>query len=466
MVDVDLGPGGDDEGPGQPSEPARPLTPPLPDPGDRDRTRRRIAQVLVLALVIGAAAALGGRAVGERREAARLAAYAEVPGVSAGLRDPLQETLRVEAGRLLAVDGDTVLVRAPADGPAGLAALDAGSGAVRWSLDPAPPDLAETEGCVVDEVGGLAVCSAGSPQDAVLHLDLRDGALVARTPLPGDVVDWDLLDGDLLVAVREGARLVVVRVTPGLAEGDAPVPRWRVSVPLGGGGDARPLLLDARDGFVTVSGAVGAVVRADDGRLLGAWEPARGYRRVDVLTGPEGFGVWRSPLRGRWFDGDGRPVSDLPGGPVTERVTDGSAPEVVLTLTPLMTAVDLRTGEALWERGDGGYLQPPALPLRLDGMVVLPDGDRLLGVDVRTGDVRWSAPAPTTTQTLFSRPLTDGRRLVVTDLDEEGALVLRAIDLTTGEDAWVVPAPPASLWVYGVGGRGVMQGGGDVVVLG
>jgi outer membrane protein assembly factor BamB len=138
----------------------------------------------------------------------------------------------------------------------------------------------------------------------------------------------------------------------------------------------------------------------------------------------------------------------------------------VLTLSPLLTAVDVRTGEVLWQRGDGGYLQPAALPLRLDGQVVLPEQDRLLGVDVRNGEVRWSVPAPQTTQTLFSRPLTDGRRLVLTDLDDSGALVLRAVDLATGADVWRVPATPSALWVYGVGGRGVMQGGGDVVVLG
>lgn len=431
-------------------------------------TRARVARVLVVVVVLAAAVAMTARTVADRREAALLAEHAALPGVSASLRDPLGETVRLPAGGLLAVDGDTVLTRGGPAAATAIVALDARTGATRWVLDPAPPGLADPSGCVVHAERRLAACAVRTPAPAVVHLDLTDGSVVATTTLPEDVVDWTVLGGDVVVTAREAGRLVLARVAPGTAtvERGAPGVRWRVSVTLGGREDARPLLLGARDGYVTVSGALGVVVRAEDGRLLGAWTPARGYRRVDVTTGPAGFGVWRAQLRGRWHDPSGVPGAVLQGGPVTERVTDGSDPDVVLTLTPLLTAVDVRTGTVLWQRGDGGYLQPSALPVRLDGLVVLPERDRLLGVEVATGRVRWSVPAPTTTQTLFSRPLTDGRRLVLTDLDEAGSLVLRALDLGTGEDVWRVPAPPASVWVYGVGGRGVMQGGGDVVVLG
>lgn len=447
----------------------------LDDPGQGpapDRRRRRtLTRGIVVALVLSAVLAVTARTVADRRETALLADHATLPGVSATLRHPLAETVRLEAGQLLAVAGDTVLTRRGSD-VAGLAAVDAGSGALRWALDHVPPGLADLVGCSVPPDGRLAACEVGSPSSsvghAVVHVDLADGATAATTPLPAGLVAWLPLDEDLVLAARQDGRLVVARVAPGTTTTDrgAPGVRWRVAVSLGGRDDARPLLVDATDGYVTVSGAVGAVLRSRDGALLGAWAPAPGYRRVDVVTGPAGFGVWRAQLRGRWYDPSGAPGAALLGGPVTERVSDGSAPQVVLTATPLLTAVDLRTGEVLWQRGDGASLQPSALPLRLDGLVVVPEPDGIHGIDVRTGEVRWSAQAPTTTQTLSARPLTDGRRLVVTDRDDAGTLVLRAIDLTTGRDVWTVPAPPSSAWVYGAGRRGVTQGGGDVVVLG
>jgi hypothetical protein len=244
--------------------------------------------------------------------------------------------------------------------------------------------------------------------------------------------------------------------------------------------DARSLRLDVDRGLVTVSGALGAAVRADDGVLLGAWTADPGQSRVAVRGGAGGFGVWPSPQRGAWFDSAGALLADLPGGPVTERITDGTAEEVVLVLTPLLSAVDVRTGRVLWQRGDGATRWPSSLPVRRDGLVVVPEGDRLLGLDVRTGAARWSVPAPTAVQTFGARPLTDGVRLVVTDLDPAGrgdptdpgapagpggAVVLRAIDLATGADAWTAAAPSSARWVSGIGGRGVLRGGDDVVVL-
>lgn len=235
-----------------------------------------------------------------------------------------------------------------------------------------------------------------------------------------------------------------------------------------------------------MSGRLGAAVRADDGTLLGAWTPDPGQSRVVVVARPGGFGVWPSPQRGGWFDTAGSLRVDLPGAPVLERVTDGTVEEVVLVLMPLLSAVDVRTGAVLWQRGDGATRWPASLPVRADGMVVVPEGDRLLGVDVRTGTARWSVPAPEVLQTLGARPLTDGVRLVVTDVGPAGrdgpehpdrldpdpvdpgtgdGVVLRAIDLATGADAWTVDAPPSARWVAGIGGRGVLRGGDDVVVL-
>lgn len=458
MVDVDLdGPGGP-EGSARDGDPARPA-------GGSGAGRPRVAaRGLVVALLVAVLLAVTWRTVADNRDARMLAAYAGVPGISASLRQPLTETYRAAARAVLVVAGDTVLVR----GGDGLTAVDARSGVVRWTRGVEGPGTTGLERCAVAADGANVACAVLSPTAHVLHVDLADGSVTATTPLPVGVVDWALLEDDVLLARRDGGRLVVARVAPGTTTTDAGRPGvvWRASAPLGDRPEARPLLLGSRDGLVTVTGAVAVVVRADDGRLLGAWTPARGHNRVDVATTPDGFGVWPSPARGRWFDRTGTARGEVPGSPVTERVTDGSAPEVVLTLSPLLTAVDVRTGEVLWARGDGGSLQPSALPLRLDGLVVLPEGDRLLGMDVRTGRPRWSAPAPRTTQTLFSRPLTDGRRLVLTDLDDAGALVLRALDLASGKDVWRVPAPASSLWVYGIGGRGVMQGGGDVVVLG
>lgn len=432
--------------------------------GHRRVPRRRVVAAGVAAAVV-VGGALGARVLEDRREAADLAAFTGLPGISASLRHPLTETLRLPAGRLLAVEGDTLLVRGQDGGP-DLLALDARSGAERWARD-LPAAVGPPERCVTERGSAAVTCATGAPPSTLVHLDLRDGGLTATTPVPDGLVDWTVLDDDVVLATRQGDRLVMVRAVPGTGAtgaGAAGV-RWRVSLPLPGEGAERAARLGVGDGLVAVRGALGAVVTADHGTLLGTWTPEESSGRVDVVLGSDGFGVWRSQHRGRWFDRSGDAMAAIPGDPVTERVTDGSAPEVVLALSPLLTAVDVRTGSVLWRRGDGGYLQPSTLPVRLDGTVVVPERDRLLGLDVRTGRVRWTAPAPAATQTLASRPLTDGRRLVVTDLDGAGSLVLRAIDLTDGTDAWVVPAPSSARWVYGLGGRGVMQGGGDVVVL-
>jgi outer membrane protein assembly factor BamB len=448
MVEVDLG---------VPAEPPEVR-------GHRRVTRRQVVAAGMTAAVV-LAALVGTRVLEDRREAADLAAFTGLPGISASLRHPLTETVRLPAGRLLAVEGDTVLARGEDGGP-DLLALDARSGAERWVRD-LPAAVGRPERCATERGSRVVICATGTPAAALVHLDLRDGALTATTPVPDRLVDWAVLDGDVVLAARQGDRLVVGRAAPGTGAPDAAAAgvRWQVSLPLPEEGAQPSVLLGVGDGLVAVRGAVGAVVDADDGAVLGTWAPEEGSDRVDVVLGADGFGVWRTPHRGRWFDRSGDAMAAVPGDPVTERVTDGSAPEVVLALSPLLTAVDVRTGSVLWRRGDGGYLQPSTLPLRVEGTIVVPERERLLGLDVRTGSVRWTAPAPTATQTLASRPLTDGRRLVVTDLDATGSLVLRAIDLADGTDAWVVPAPPSARWVYGLGGRGVMQGGGDVVVL-
>nr|WP_297425615.1 PQQ-binding-like beta-propeller repeat protein [uncultured Actinotalea sp.] len=499
-------------------------------PRQHRRVAAAVVTVLAVVMVVGGAA----RTAADRREAALLEPFATAVGMATGLREPLVEALRLPARELLAVDGDTVLARGAGGA---LRALDARTGTELWST---AAGFADLDGCRVPDrtpqdrsvqdrgarggaAAGLAAppprfaaCALGDPATAVVHVDLGDGTVRARTPLPETLVDWAVLGADLVVALRDGDEVALVRLAPGTSPGDAEAAgvRWRAAVgptaatrvPFAGTGapaspvpgsrslttpgfttadpgdadDAGPLRLDVGRGLVTLSGALGAAVRADDGAPLGAWTPDPGQSRVVVTAGPGGLGVWPSPQRGAWFDTAGSLLADLPGAPVSERVTDGTAAEVVLVLSPLLSAVDVRTGAVLWQRGDGATRWPSSLPVRRDGMVVVPEGDRLLGLDVRTGAVRWSAPAPTAVQTFGARPLTDGLRLVVTDLgpaDESdltdpdapaepgGAVVLRAIDLATGTDAWTVAAPPSARWVSGIGGRGVLRGGDDVVVL-
>ena len=142
-------------------------------------------------------------------------------------------------------------------------------------------------------------------------------------------------------------------------------------------------------------------------------------------------------------------------------IDDGAMPDVVLLDDETaVQAVDVRDGEVLWrrERVDG-------VLLRLGGVVMVEDKERLRVLDLSTGRERWSVRRGLGAATPGTRPVTDGVRVLVPGYDIDAGRRVTAYDLREGTRDWSVTLPPrvSALSVSG----GVLVGTGDqMVVLG
>ncbi|RMI09498.1 hypothetical protein EBM89_09960 [Cellulomonas triticagri] len=207
--------------------------------------------------------------------------------------------------------------------------------------------------------------------------------------------------------------------------------------------EARTTLLDLADGRVVAEGAQVVVHRGAALEVEGS--------NVTRLLGADGTGS-----------------TEVDGQPVVVGVDDGSAPGTVLlhrldgSATGLLRAVDRESGAVLWEQPD--LLTRMGSVTVLDGVVYGSSSREVWAVDLRTGDVRWRAPAGVSTSGSLDGPPVDGVSLLRVERDpDSGDDVLAAYRLRDGARLWAEPMPAGVNSVASV--SGTLFGFGDGVVV-
>lgn len=425
---------------------------------------RRHARSLVPTAAVLAATLLVTQLVIDRRESARLAALAAIPGVvppadaSIGViwrADP-QLAAALQSGAM--VDGVLVGGIQAADGAPSIVGLDPDTGVVAWAtpVDLPTPQPTPTSSspelwisCSAIRHGGahLAACVSqqygedvqGIPPSSVWILDPDDGRLLAER----------VVDGGSGLAFTDDAMLLAERVTD-----DADAVRWSVTATDLVSGDTRwtwaspPTELVSRDdGPEGLSGTIAASLQTYDDRIVvgvdnHAWVLTTDGELVqDVPLEPAS---WLQPARAGVFIKSTWTSSDLYQGtllledgteiPVDEAagwlaVDDGSAPGVVLTVgeggrgTDGLSGRSARTGERLWH-----LTGTIVAALMLDGTLYVATSDSLRALDATTGAVLWRTPL----ERLAHQLSTDGTYLLVPGL----GVTLEAYSLRDGELAW------------------------------
>ena len=467
MIDVELvGDPVTDESPDR-----EPADSPRPVSGPRRHGLRALAAVIAAALLALTAGQAAGEAAADRRDEDLLARFRDVPGIAPSLREPPTELWRPPVGA--AVAGDLVVAHEPVDGVRRTVGRDARTGAALWvapsALDPTDAgvacqptaDVNPVVLCWVPGGGGMTAQNTdlvvGRRPERLVALDTADGRIRQDRVIDSRTIGWAVLGEDLVLALRDDDTVLVER-TP-LAGGD---PLWSTRVDLPTRVLARDMGVRVSDGLVTVTGPAAAVLDGVDGSVLAtASVPPGAGSPVQVTTSPTGFVLWATADEGVWYDRTGAAGARLPGGRMRVPIDDGAMPDVVLLDDETaVQAVDVRDGEVLWrrERVDG-------VLLRLGGVVMVEDKERLRVLDLSTGRERWSVRRGLGAATPGTRPVTDGVRVLVPGYDIDAGRRVTAYDLREGTRDWSVTLPPrvSALSVSG----GVLVGTGDqMVVLG
>lgn len=459
MVDVVLD--GYDEPDDAPSpqgaEEPRPAVAVRARPGRR-HGRLVTAGVLTLVALGGVTANVVEADLAERRDLA----LAAMPGVVARLEGPFERQWEVPGAAWLAASDGTLVLWEGGTTPT-LEARDLRTGELIWSVVAAVARLARCDGAG-EGVGGLVVVcwhlgvpvveptgafeAEGPAPGHLVLVDGTDGSVVARHPIGVPDVGTDVVDGDLVLASRSGDQVVVQRVD--LVDGAV---LWSTAVEVGeplAPGAPMAWLLAAHD-VVVLQGQATAVLAADDGTVLRSWAPGpdeadavrRGKPAAEVAVTATGFGAWpwvhggvRSQ-RGAWYDSSGAEVAEVSGFLAEPRTTDGSAPDILLTVRDdgqRLTGTDLGTGRLQWSVPVGGA----RVLMRRDGAVVVGQGSGVAAYDLRTGATRWSTPIPGLRPDLGA--LTDGHTVVLVVL-RRGHFTLQAVELEEGRVRWEQEAP-------------------------
>jgi hypothetical protein len=442
-------------------------------PGDGSARRRRarrwwlLATVLVVVLVVTSI-------VQDRRDQARLVRLAAVPGVLAPVGGPVHGLWTTPVATTAAImdvhDVGGVLVGGwtSPDGGSAARGVDARTGTEVWSVPLAAAGVPSwgcvtTQGPVTGQDRAVLVCevvdasvtemlgTTNSTHATAVHvvvLDPRTGTVLRR--LPADVQgSFATIGADVVRATTTDNGVDVTRLDPRTGR-----TAWTAHLTADSryAGTVRPVWVQGLGG--------GLLVQAD----AQAWEldPTGGVVRVG--TAPPPAGVWeffrtaggdmvRFGFPSPQTSGDltytvlatGATFTPPAARPPSYGVDDGSAPNVLLSLGPTMTAWDLRTGQQRW-RGEGSI----TTALILDGTVYSVGAGIVHAQDAQTGHALWSVD----TKTRGANDLaTDGRTLLVLTGNDTATSTLRSLDLTDGHEQWQTQLPVAAQSLQVITGR-------------
>jgi outer membrane protein assembly factor BamB len=415
---------------------------------------RQHALWLVASVTLVVCALVVTQAVLDRREDARVAALAAIPGIVPPVDASIGVLWRADPELATALQSgavvEGVLVGGTQD-PSGaplVVGLDPDTGAVAWrtpvdlptatgaSVSSASPDLWISCTPVAHGDSHVAACTAqqygeeveGVPELSVWVVDPADGQVLADRQVPGT---WGLAFVDDALVVARPLTGTTNRWQVEATEVVSGEPRWTWTTPTGTG-DQEPsgtaslqsfedhlvLVVDTRAWALTPAGEPVVDVTLDPSSWL---QPARAGAFIESRWGSS---VYSGTLL--LADGSRVPIDETAGWLA---VDDGTAPDILLTVGQAPGGADglsgrsARTGERLWHVS-GSIVTS----LLLDGTVYVATSDALVAVDAATGDVRWRTEIDHMPQQLS----TDGRYLLLPG----PGVTLEAYTLTDGELAW------------------------------
>lgn len=427
------------------------------------RSRGRLWSA-VGALAVVALASWGLNQAEERRDESRLAALAGLPGYLDPIGRPMAVAWRTDAGRPVARTSSAVLLAGPGGGPdagAGAAgsftAVDLETGAVRWQrlAEECHPLTSTAEDLpVVAAVVCLRAATASDP-GRVSVLDASAGTEVRTLAGDGPLVA-EVVDG-LVVLTGSTGDAVTIRAWEPLSGLDA--------FAFTSGPDGPVELRAAADWSHETRGET-VTFRTRDREL--AFDAVTGRREAHLAAGaaPETLDL-PGGREARWGrDRFGRPKDvvvvdreagvrfEVPGLPWLAPVRDGSAMDVVVvrrTSDKHLLGVDARSGRVRWDLANVPWLEAS---VQAGGVVVAVSASSAVALDVGTGLRLWQHDVARGSRTWDA--VTDGRIVLLPADDDDGGVSLVARRLTTGEQAWDVPLPGEVVAVDEVDGRTVL----------
>jgi outer membrane protein assembly factor BamB len=252
----------------------------------------------------------------------------------------------VENGRIFTMDAESVVT-----------AFDAGNGRKLWKFDPQPKRTDTTTfGGGVAALGNRVYIATGYAQ--VLALDAKSGKLLWRRPVPGPLHAPPTVADGRVFAVTVDNELVV------LAADDGRVLWTHNGLPETAGllGGSSP----AVEGDIVVvaysSGEIFAL-RVENGRAL--WtDNLASARSLDALTA----------------------LADIRGRPVIDHGL-----VFAISHSGRMVAIDLRTGDRVWEQDLGGSFTPWVAG---DFVYVLTNDAAVVCLTRKEGKIKWALDLP------------------------------------------------------------------------
>jgi outer membrane protein assembly factor BamB len=415
-----------------------------------------------------AVALLAASVISDRRQAARLAAFADVDGVVAPLDGPPHAGWSTTAGLWstpIETAGRIVYATQRADGGTDVIAFDVGTGTEDWRTPLGTPvsdtTASLTSTCVAVTASSgpsqhLVACLAGlflfngSGTDTPTttwtstHLELIDavsGKVVEDTPT-ARATSIGRLGTDLVRAdVTADGRLRVERTDP-----LSTTPRWTFTSPATTSAvDTSSLRISVvAERVLVLDGSTAWSVLSADGTLIRSSDQAVASGRISGFTGTQLF--TESPAStvdapqtevldldtGRAFT-----VEGYSAGPVPD---DRSVPDIVLTQTKnALLASDATTGKLRWSTSLGS----DGRVMVIDGRVVVDDPTSLRAIDGRSGRVLWerrgAAPVNHSAVTDATKP--------------DGTTGMTAYGLDDGLPRWTAALPPGTGGIAALGRR-------------